>query len=103
VSKACRAKSLTGKQIIRDGRASDAAVVLEDESRLFESAFLTGAFQIEHNIFGGENMTEVGHDAMHNKASARHYRSFPGRHKTKSAACRHPGKHAGAEVCKAAL
>jgi hypothetical protein len=66
MSEAGRAKSLTGKQIIRNGRAGDAAIVLEDEPRLLKSPFFTGAFQIEHDIFGGENMTEMGHHAMHN-------------------------------------
>lgn len=45
------AEALTREQIVRDGRAGDAAVILENQSGLFKGTLLTRNFQIKLNVF----------------------------------------------------
>jgi hypothetical protein len=45
-----RTQALPGEQIFGDSGAGDAAIVFENQSCLFEGAFLAGHFKVEQDV-----------------------------------------------------
>ena len=49
-----RAEALAREKIVGDGAAGDAVLILEDQTRLLEYAFLAGDGQSEDDVFEGK-------------------------------------------------
>lgn len=62
-----RSQAFARKQIVRHSRAGDAAIVFENQSGLFESAFLARYIEVENDICVREDFAEMVHDAAHKK------------------------------------
>ncbi|SAK12865.1 hypothetical protein UA21_00439 [Burkholderia multivorans] len=50
-----RAEALAREQIVRDGAASDAVLILEDQPGLFENAFLAGDGEVDDDVLYGQD------------------------------------------------
>jgi hypothetical protein len=50
-----RTEAFAREQVVRDGRAGDAAVVLENQAGLFKGALLARHFQVELNVLERED------------------------------------------------
>ncbi len=49
------AEALAREQVVRDGAAGDAVLILEDQPRLLEDAFLAGDGEVDDDVLNGQD------------------------------------------------
>lgn len=54
-AEAGRTEPLPREQVVRDGAAGDAVLILEDQPRLFEDAFLAGDGEVDDDVLYGQD------------------------------------------------
>ena len=68
VPEACGPQPFSGKEIVRNSRPGNPAVILEDQTGLLESSFFARTFKVQHDIFLWKDLAQMGHGAMRMKS-----------------------------------